>query len=79
MDWHSRFVIEMEVSNSLESSPFVEALKRVFSKDKPKIFNSDQGSQFTSFEWLKVLQANKIRISADGRERCFDNIFVKRL
>jgi putative transposase len=79
MDWHSRFVIEIEVSNSLESSPFVEALKRSLLKGRPEIFNSDQGSQFTSVEWLKVLQANKIRISMDGRGRCFDNIFVERL
>ncbi len=79
MDWHSRFVIEIEVSNSLESSPFVEALKRALLKGHPEIFNSDQGSQFTSVEWLKVLQENKIRISMDGRGRCFDNIFVERL
>lgn len=79
MDWHSRFVIEMEVSNSLESSPFVEALKRALAKSRPEIFNSDQGSQFTSVEWLKVLQANNVQISMDGRGRCFDNIFVERL
>lgn len=79
MDWHSRFVIEMEVSNSLESSPFVEALKRALAKGKPEIFNSDQGSQFTSLEWLRILQAHGIQISMDGRGRCFDNIFVERL
>ena len=79
MDWHSRFVIEMEVSNSLESSVFVETLKRALSKSKPEIFNSDQGSQFTAIEWLKILQENKIAISMDGRGRCFDNIFVERL
>ncbi len=79
MDWHSRFVIEMEVSNSLESSVFVEILKRAMKKGKPEIFNSDQGSQFTAIEWLKVLQENKIAISMDGRGRCFDNIFVERL
>ena len=79
MDWHSRFVIEMEVSNSLESTPFVEALKRALAKGKPAIFNSDQGSQFTSVEWLKVLQAHNVQISMDGRGRCFDNIFVERL
>ena len=79
MDWHSRFVIEMEVSNSLEASVFVETLKRAMKKGKPEIFNSDQGSQFTAVEWLKVLQENKIRISMDGRGRCFDNIFVERL
>lgn len=79
MDWHSRFVIDWEVSNSLESSPFVEALKRALSKGCPEIFNSDQGSQFTCLEWLKVLQENNVRISMDGRGRCFDNIFVERL
>ncbi len=79
MDWHSRFVIEMEVSNSLCSSVFVETLKRALAKSKPEIFNSDQGSQFTAIEWLKVLQENKIQISMDGRGRCFDNIFVERL
>ena len=55
MDWHSRFVIDFEVSNSLESTVFVETLKRALEKDKPEIFNSDQGSQFTAIEWLKVL------------------------
>ena len=79
MDWHSRFVIEIEVSNSLESSVFVETLKRALKQGKPEIFNSDQGSQFTSIEWLKVLQENKIQISMDGQGRCFDNIFVERL
>ena len=79
MDWHSRFVIEMEVSNSLEASVFVETLKRALLKGKPEIFNSDQGSQFTAVEWLKVLQDNQIHISMDGRGRCFDNIFVERL
>ena len=79
MDWHSRFVIEMEVSNSLESSVFIETLKRALKKSKPEIFNSDQGSQFTAIEWLKILQENKIQISMDGRGRCFDNIFVERL
>jgi putative transposase len=79
MDWSSRFVIEFEVSNSLESSVFVEALKRAMAKGRPDIFNSDQGSQFTSIEWLRVLQENQIQISMDGQGRCFDNIFVERL
>lgn len=79
MHWYSRFVIEIEVSNSLESSVFVETLKRAMTKSVPQVFNSDQGSQFTAVEWLKVLQANGIRISMDGRGRCFDNIRVERL
>jgi len=79
MDWSSRYVIEFEVSNSLESSVFIEALKRAMAKGRPGIFNSDQGSQFTSVEWLRVLQDNDVQISMDGRGRCFDNIFVERL
>lgn len=79
MDWYSRFVIEFEVSNSLESAVFVETLKRALAKGKPEIFNSDQGSQFTAVEWLKILETNRIQISMDSRGRCFDNIFVERL
>ncbi len=79
MHWYSRFVIEIEVSNSLESSVFVETLKRAMAKGEPEILNSDQGSQFTAVEWLKVLQANGIQISMDGRGRCVDNIMVERL
>ena len=79
MDWHSRYVIDFEVSNSLESTVFVETLKRALATGKPEIFNSDQGSQFSSIEWIKVLVAGGIQISMDGRGRCFDNIFVERL
>ena len=79
MDWHSRYVIDFEASNSLESAVFVETLKRAIATGKPEIFNSDQGSQFRSIEWIKVLVENEIQISMDGRGRCFDNIFVERL
>lgn len=79
MDWNSRYVIDFEVSNSLESTVFVETLKRAVQTGKPEIFNSDQGSQFSSIEWIKVLVANEIQISMDGKGRCFDNIFVERL
>lgn len=79
MDWHSRYVIDFEVSNSLESAVFVETLKRALAAGKPEIFNSDQGSQFSSIEWIKVLVEHEIKISMDGKGRCFDNIFVERL
>lgn len=79
MDWHSRYVIDFEVSTTLEAEVFVKTLKRALKKGKPEIFNTDQGSQFTSLEWLKVLQTNNIQISMDGQGRCFDNIFVERL
>ncbi len=79
LDWYSRFVIEVEVSNSLEASGYVSCLKRALGEIRPEIFNSDQGSQFTALEWLKVLQGHEIVISMDGRGRCFDNIMVERL
>lgn len=79
MDWHSRYVIDFEVSTTLEAEVYVETLKRALEKGKPQVFNSDQGSQFTSLCWLKVLQTNNIQISMDGQGRCFDNIFVERL
>lgn len=72
-------MIDFEVSNTLESSVFVETLKRAIQKGKPEIFNSDQGSQRREIEWIKVLVKNEIQISMDGRGRCFDNIFVERL
>ena len=79
IDWYSRFVIEFEVSNSLEASVFVETLKRAAAKGQPQVFNSGQGSQFTSIEWLKILEENRVSISMDSKGRCFDNIFVERL
>ena len=54
-------------------------LQRSLAQERPKIFNSDQGSQFTAIEWLKVLEEKQVQISMDGRGRCFDNIFVERL
>ena len=58
----------------------VEALEDAIAKyGKPEIFNSDQGSQFTSNDFTKVLKTNKIEISMDGKGRCIDNIFVERL
>lgn len=80
MDWYSRYVISWELSNSLESAFCVSALERALSRRRrPEIHNSDQGSQFTSAEWLDVLEKRSIRVSLDGRGRAFDNIFIERL
>lgn len=79
MDWHSRYVLAWELSNTCDASFCVETLKRALLKSKPGIFNSDQGSQFTSHDFLKVLKDEKIRISMDGKGRVFDNIFIERL
>lgn len=79
MDWYSRFVLSWRLSNSLEGSFCVEALEEALSWQGPEIFNSDQGVQFSSEAFSKVLEARGVAISMDGRGRVFDNIFVERL
>jgi len=81
MDWYSRYVISWELSTTLEKEFCVEALKRALNLAHPEIFNSDQGSQFTSNEFIAALSKPKpdIKISMDGKGRVFDNIFVERL
>lgn len=80
MDWYSRKVLSWELSNSMESSFCVSALERALRLyPAPEIFNSDQGSQFTSEAFTGVLKAHGVRISMDGKGRCMDNIFVERL
>jgi putative transposase len=79
MDWFSRYVLSWEISVTLESQFVVTALKQALSFGRPEIFNTDQGSQFTSDDFTKVLLAADIQISMDGKGRVFDNIFVERL
>lgn len=80
MDWYSRYVLSWRLSNSLESSFCIEALEEAFMfYGFPEIFNSDQGTQFTSEEFTGLLLANKVSISMDARGRAYDNIFCERL
>ena len=79
MDWHSRYVLSWELSNSLDSEFCVRALEVALRRGKPEIFNTDQGSQFTSDDFTSRLLGNAIRISMDGRGRALDNIFIERL
>jgi putative transposase len=80
IDWYSRAVLSWRLSNTLDSGFCVEALQEALTKyGKPGIFNSDQGCQFTSQDFISVLSAARISISIDGRGRCMDNIFVERL
>ena len=80
MDWHSRNVLSWRLSNTMEADFCVSALEEALSKyGPPDIFNSDQGSQFTSFAFTSVLQANGISISMDGRGRWMDNVMIERL
>ena len=79
MDWHSRFVLAWSVSVTMELEFCLEALARALRRARPEIFNSDQGSQFTSERFTGELAKRGISISMDGRGRCFDNIFIERL
>ena len=80
MDRASRKVLSWRLSNTLDASFCVEALEEAIARyGTPEIFNSDQGSQFTSFEFLEVLRRADIRISMDGKGRWMDNMFIERL
>jgi putative transposase len=80
IDWYSRYVLAWRLSTSLETSFCTEALEEALAKyGKPEIFNTDQGSQFTSNEFTTVLKNHDIQISMDGRGRALDNVFVERL
>ena len=79
MDWFSRYVLSWKLSITLEKEFCLEALRDAFMVSTPEIFNSDQGSQFTSSEFTGILKNAGIRISMDGRGRLYDNIFVERL
>ncbi len=80
MDWATRHVLAWRLSNTMDVRFCIEALNEALSKHgKPDIFNTDQGSQFTSFEFTGVLKDAEITISMDGRGRYMDNIFIERL
>jgi len=79
MDWFNRYVIAWGLSNSLESDFCVRALQRALRCSCPGIFNTDQGSQFTSEGFTGTLWDFGIRISMDGRGRALDNVFIERL
>ena len=79
MDWFSRYVLSWSVSLTMEIDFCMEALRSALRRGRPEIFNSDQGSQFTSEKFTAELVAKEIAISMDGRGRCMDNIFIERL
>lgn len=80
MDWFSRKVLAWRISNTLDVYFCIEALREAFYHyGSPEIFNSDQGSQFTSKPFTECLKAQGVQISMDGRGRCHDNIFIERL
>lgn len=79
IDWFSRYVLSWRLSNSLDMHFCIEALQEALEKGRPDIFNTDQGSQFTSNDFTGILLDKGIAISMDGRGRVFDNIFTERL
>lgn len=80
LDWYSRYVLSWQLSKTITADFCVLALEQALNLGQPEIHNSDQGSQFTSFEYIAKLQEYpEITISMDGRGRCFDNIFTERL
>ncbi len=80
MDWASRAVLSWQLSNTQDTAFCVEALESALAGyGRPEIFNTDQGSQFTSHAFTSVLRRSDIRISMDGRGRWMDNVFIERL
>lgn len=84
MDWNSRYVLAWELSTSLENDFCVRCLESALylcdnGTRRPAIFNTDQGVQYTSLNFVEVLQGHSIRISMDGKGRAFDNIMIERL
>ncbi len=80
IDWHSRKVLSWRISNTMETGFCLEALQEAFQNyGRPEIFNTDQGSQFTSNAFVSAVEATGAKMSMDGRGRFLDNIFVERL
>ena len=79
MDWFSRYVLSWRLSNTLDVDFCLEALEEALEQGCPDIFNTDQGAQFTSNDFTKMILDKGIKISMDGRGRAFDNIFIERL
>ena len=79
MDWYSRYVIGWQLSNTLDSSFCIEVVSDAFLTQKPEIFNTDQGVQFTSTDFIKMLKKADVLISMDGKGRWMDNVFIERL
>jgi putative transposase len=79
MDWYSRYVLAWDISTTMDTAFCTRTLENALKISKPEIFNSDQGSQFTSTDFTRILEKEGLLISMDGRGRAYDNIFVERL
>ncbi len=79
IDWFSRYVLAWQLSNTLDVGFCLVALEKALESGRPEVFNTDQGSQFTSHQFTARLEKENIRISMDGRGRALDNVFIERL
>ena len=79
IDWYSRYVLAWGLSNTMDVAPCVDVLEEALSQARPVIFNTDQGSQFTSEQYTRILREAGVLISMDGRGRALDNVFIERL
>ena len=79
IDWYSRYIVGFELSNTLDKTFIIEAIEKAIKRHgKPEIMNSDQGSQFTSDDYINLLKNNNIKISTDGKGRALDNQRIER-
>lgn len=78
MDWYSRYIVDWQMDQTLEIEFVLETMKRAMARRKPGIVNSDQGSHFTSPQYIDLLKENEVRISMDGKGRAKDNIVIER-
>jgi putative transposase len=79
IDWYSRYIVGFALSNTLERTFIIEAIKQAINRHgSPEIINSDQGSQFTSEEYINLLKDNDVKISMDGKGRALDNQRIER-
>ena len=79
MDWYSRYVVSWQLEQTLEIDFVLKAVRMALQQAKPEIWNSDQGSHFTSSQYTDLLKEASVRISMDGKNRALDNIFTERL
>ena len=78
IDWKSRYIIDWDISNTMDADSSVDVLKRALKHGTPEIFNTDQGAQFTSPKFTQPLLDAQVEISMDGRGRALDNVFIER-
>ena len=78
IDWYSRYIVDYELSSTLDKSFVLNCLKRALARQKPEIINSDQGGHFTNADYISLLEQSNVKISMDGKGQCLDNVRTER-